>query len=122
MADLHLSTIEHHRHVDEIIDDNIFVDGKIDDNCVVTLVSRRGNVVITGKIDNNCNVTVIAPEGNVDIGTVGDAGDRMIDNNCTVHVEAPKGHITWGHGQQPLQRFRSGMVKIGARWTTTAPW
>jgi hypothetical protein len=28
MADLHLSTIEHHRHVDEIIDDNIVVDGK----------------------------------------------------------------------------------------------
>lgn len=89
MADLHLTTIESHRIVDLINDDDIFIDGKIDDNSKVTLVSRNGSITISNKIDNNCNVTLIAA-GDIRIGTAGSDpdGDRKIDNNCTVQAEA----------------------------------
>lgn len=89
MADLHLATIEGHRTIDRINDDDIFIDGKIDDNSKVTLVSRNGSITISNKIDNNCNVTLIAAR-DIRIGTSGSDpdGDRKIDNNCTVEAEA----------------------------------
>jgi hypothetical protein len=42
MADL---TIEARSTVDEVYDDNVVVHGNIDDNCKVTIVSRRGPIV-----------------------------------------------------------------------------
>ena len=77
----------HDSPVDQITDDDIYVDGKIDDNSNVTLVSRNGDIVIKNKIDNNCTVTLIAA-GNVSIGTEGDWDDRKIENNCNVTVDA----------------------------------
>jgi hypothetical protein len=95
MADLNLSSITGHRNEEYFNDDNIIVNGKIDDNCKVTLVSRNGSITIKNKIDNNCIVTLRAA-GDVSIGTEGDSGDRKIDNNCTVSVEAG-GAIQLGH-------------------------
>lgn len=94
MADLNLSPIRNRQVVDEVHDDDICVNGVIEERCQVTLVSRNGDIVITGKIDNNCKVTLIAA-GDIRIGTEGAAGDREIDNNCTVTAEAG-GSITLG--------------------------
>lgn len=95
MADLNLNTIEGDKIVNKIIDGDICLTGKIDNNSEVTLISREGSITITGKIDNNCTVTLIAA-GDVHVGTAGDSGDRKIDNNCTVNVEAG-GSISIGH-------------------------
>ena len=118
MADLHLTTIESHRTVDLINDDDIFVDGKIDDNCKVTLVSRNGNITIANKIENNCSVTLIAA-GDVRIGTSGGDpdGDRKIDNNCSVDVEAG-GSISLGSriNNHCNVKFKArGDVSVGTR-------
>lgn len=89
MADIHRGTIAGHQVVDLSNDDNIFIDGNIDDNSRATLISRNGSITISGKIDNNCNVKLIAA-GDIRIGTSGSNPDedRKIDNNCTVDAEA----------------------------------
>jgi hypothetical protein len=118
MAAIHRGTIEGHQTVDLINDDDIFIDGKIDDNCKVTLVSRNGSITISNKIDNNCTVTLIA-KVDVRIGTSGGDldGDRKIDNNCSVDVDA-QGSISLGSriNNHCNVKFKAdGDVSIGSR-------
>ncbi|HLZ09595.1 MAG TPA: hypothetical protein VKT80_13470, partial [Chloroflexota bacterium] len=62
---------------------------KIDNNSVVTLVSRLGSITIGGKIDHDSRVALTAA-GNIRIGESGnDGGERKIDGNS--HVDARAG-------------------------------
>jgi hypothetical protein len=70
-------------------DGDISVGHKIDDNSVVTLVSRLGSITIGGKIDHDSRVALTAA-GNIRIGESGnDGGERKIDGNS--HVDARAG-------------------------------
>jgi hypothetical protein len=70
-------------------DGDISVGHKIDNNSVVTLVSRLGSITIGGKIDHDSRLALTAA-GNIRIGESGnDGAERKIDGNS--HVDARAG-------------------------------
>lgn len=72
----------------------ITVNGKVDGTSLVFLNSLTSTVVISGRVDGSSNVTITAGAG-VSIGTTGGDNDKKIDGSSTVAVKA-RGNIVVG--------------------------
>lgn len=78
--------------INVVIDDDIHLQGKIEGNSSVSLISRTGKITIDGKINRNSKVTLTA-RYNIRIGTRGEPDDRKIDDNSTVIATSKRGAI-----------------------------